>query len=110
LFVGDFVNGMIFDFDLNPSRTQLTFNDRGALNDKLADKADELKEVIFGYGFGGITDIKIGPEGYLYILSLDKGGSECKPQYPDRACIPYSSSVEGHILRIIPAGKETVSY
>jgi glucose/arabinose dehydrogenase len=109
LFVGDFVNGIIFDFDLNPGRTQLTFNDRGALKDKLADSADELKEVIFGYGFGGITDIKIGPEGYLYILSLDKGGSECKPQYPDRACIPYSSSMEGHILRIIPAGKETVS-
>jgi aldose sugar dehydrogenase len=110
LFVGDFVNGMIFDFDLNPSRTQLTFNDGGVLNDKLADNADELKEVIFGYGFGGITDIKIGLEGYLYILSLDEGGSECKPQYPDRACIPYSSSVEGHILRIIPAGRETLSH
>jgi hypothetical protein len=63
--------------------------------------------VIFGYGFGGITDIKIGPEGYLYILSLDKGRSECKPQYPDRDCIPYSSAVEGHIMRIIPAGADS---
>jgi aldose sugar dehydrogenase len=108
LFVGDFVNGMIFDFDLNQARTQLLFDSKGPLIDKLADTADELEEVIFGYGFGGITDIKIGPEGYLYILSLDEGGSECKPQYPDRACIPYSSYVEGHIFRIIPAGTETV--
>jgi glucose/arabinose dehydrogenase len=104
LFVGDFVNGLIFDFDLTPDRTQLAFLDGGPLRDKLAARADELEEVIFGYGFGGITDIKIGPDGYLYILSLDKGGSECKPQYPDRDCIPYSSAVEGHIMRIIPTG------
>jgi aldose sugar dehydrogenase len=103
LFVGDFVNGMIFDFDLNADRTQLSFNDKGLLKDKVADSAEELEEVIFGYGFGGITDIKIGPyDGYLYILSLDRGGDECKPLYPDRACIPYSSTVEGHIFRIIP--------
>jgi glucose/arabinose dehydrogenase len=107
LFVGDFVNGVIFDFDLAPGRTQLAFHDGGPLSDKLADRADELEEVIFGYGFGGITDIKIGPEGYLYILSLDKGRSECKPQYPDRDCIPYSSAVEGHIMRIIPAGADS---
>jgi glucose/arabinose dehydrogenase len=108
LFVGDFVNGMIFNFDLNQDRTQLSFDERGPLKDKLADFADELKEVIFGYGFGGITDVKIGPDGYLYILTLDEGGSECKPKYPDRACIPYSSKVEGHILKVIPAVTKTV--
>src|SRR5215211_2776484 len=104
LFVGDFVNGMIFDFDLNEDRTQLSFDNKGPLEDKLAGSAEELEEVIFGLGFGGITDIKIGPyDGYLYVLSLDRGGDECKPSHPGRACIPYSSTVEGHIFRIIPA-------
>jgi aldose sugar dehydrogenase len=104
LFVGEFVNGMIFDFNLSDDRTELSFDNNGTLNDKLADDAQELEEVIFGYGFGGITDIRIGPyDGYMYVLSLDRGGDECKPQYPDRSCIPYSSTVEGHIFRIVPA-------
>jgi glucose/arabinose dehydrogenase len=104
LFVGDFVNGIIFDFDLSEDRTQLSFDSRGPLKDNLADNAQELGDVIFGYGFGGITDIRIGPyDGYMYILSLDRVGDECKPQYPDRSCIPYSSTIEGHIFRIVPA-------
>lgn len=104
LFVGDFVNGMIFDFDLSEDRTQLSFDNNGPLKDKLADNPQELEDIIFGHGFGGITDIKIGPyDGYMYVLSLDRGGDECKPQYPDRSCIPYSSTVEGHIFRIVPA-------
>ena len=32
----------------------------------------ELKQVIFGHDFGAITDIEVGPDGYLYIMSLDK--------------------------------------
>jgi hypothetical protein len=86
---------MIFDFELNPNRTQLSSDDNGPLKDKVADDTQELEEVIFGYGFGGITDIKIGPyDGYLYILLLDRGEAQCKPQYLTRACIPYSSTVE----------------
>lgn len=104
LFVGNFVNGMIFDFDLSEDKTQLSFDNKGPLIDKLADNAQELEEVIFGYGFGEITDIRIGTyDGYMYVLSLDRGGDECKPQYPDRSCILYSSTVEGHIFRIVPA-------
>jgi glucose/arabinose dehydrogenase len=103
LFVGEFVNGIIFDFDLSEDRTQLSFDNNGPLKDKVADNAQELKGIIFGHGFGGITDIKIGSyDGYMYVLSLDRGGDECKPQYPNRSCIPYSSTVEGHIFRIVP--------
>jgi aldose sugar dehydrogenase len=104
LFVGEFVNGIIFDFDLREDRTQLSFDNNGPLKDKVADNAQELEGIIFGHGFGGITDIKIGPyDGYMYVLSLDRGGDECKPQYPNRSCIPYSSTEEGHIFRIVPA-------
>ena len=42
LFVGDFVNGIIFDLDLNEDRTQLLFDDKGPLKDKVADDAQEL--------------------------------------------------------------------
>jgi glucose/arabinose dehydrogenase len=104
LFVGEFVNGIIFDFDLSEDRTQLSFDNNGPLKDKVADNAQELEGIIFGHGFGGITDIKIGSyDGYMYVLSLDRGGDECKPQYPNRSCIPYSSTEEGHIFRIVPA-------
>ena len=53
LFVGDFVNGIIFDFNLDEDRTQLSFTRGGSLNDKIADSAEELNEITFRYGFGG---------------------------------------------------------
>ena len=28
-----------------------------------------MQPLIFGQGFGGITDIQVGPDGYLYVLS-----------------------------------------
>ena len=37
---------------------------------------DDFGEVTFGQGFGGITDIKVGPDGYLYVLSHLTGGSD----------------------------------
>ena len=37
------------------------------LQDKIANSIEELQKVIFGKGFGGITDIEVGPDdGYLY--------------------------------------------
>ena len=38
---------------------------------KLRDK-DEINQVIFAHGFGGITDLEVGPDGYLYILTFDE--------------------------------------
>jgi hypothetical protein len=28
---------------------------------------------IFGHGFGTITDLQVGPDGYLYVLSYTSG-------------------------------------
>jgi glucose/arabinose dehydrogenase len=67
LFVGDTNNGYLYHFDLNENRTSLKLD--GVLNDKTADKPEELKEIIFGSNFGQITDIELSPDGYLYILS-----------------------------------------
>jgi hypothetical protein len=39
----------------------------------VADTNSELEELIFGTGFGGITDLKVGPDGLLYVLSFLQG-------------------------------------
>jgi len=41
--------------------------------DKQADSDTELQSVIFGEGFGVPTDLEIGPDGMLYVLSLRDG-------------------------------------
>ena len=68
IFVGDVNTGNLYNFKLNPQRTGLLLD--GPLADKVADNPDELSSVIFGKGFGVITDIQVGPgDGYLYILT-----------------------------------------
>ena len=68
LFVGDINNGRLYRFQLNATRTGFVFQGAGLAN-LVADTAAELDEVIFGTGFGGITDIKVGPDGLLYVVS-----------------------------------------
>ena len=67
IFVGDVNYGRIYHFDLNKNRTGLQLN--GELSDKVANRSMELEPVIFGRGFNGISDIEIGPDGYLYVVS-----------------------------------------
>jgi aldose sugar dehydrogenase len=69
LFVGDGNNGNIYHFDLNNDRTELVL--QGPLADKVADNISENQDIIWGKGFGIITDIQVGPDGYLYILSVN---------------------------------------
>jgi glucose/arabinose dehydrogenase/predicted phosphodiesterase len=71
LFVGDIHDGNLYHFALNGNRTSLILN--GSLADKKADTPEELKEIIFASGFSGISDLEVGPDGYLYILSLGNG-------------------------------------
>jgi aldose sugar dehydrogenase len=67
LFVGDVHNGNLYHFELNKDRTG--FSLAGSLSDKIANSTEELKEIIFAQGLGVITDIEVGDDGYLYILS-----------------------------------------
>ncbi len=71
LFVGDVHNGWIYHFDLNEYRTDLILD--GLLADKIANTPEEMQETIFGEGFGGITDLEVGPDGYLYVVSIGQG-------------------------------------
>jgi glucose/arabinose dehydrogenase len=72
MFVGDFNNGRIYNFNLNAERNGLILG--GVLSDKVADNDGETEDVIFGEGFGGISDLKVGTnDGYLYVLSITRG-------------------------------------
>ena len=79
MFVGDVHNGYLYHFKLNEDRTQLLLT--GEIEDKLADTDEELTEdtgvdgegIVFGQGFGGITDLEVGPDGYLYVVSIGQG-------------------------------------
>jgi glucose/arabinose dehydrogenase len=71
MFVGDFKNGNLYHFDLTRDRTELEL--KGSLHDKLANSMEELNELVFAYGFRSIADLEVGPDGYLYILSISDG-------------------------------------
>ena len=70
LFVGSAKNGTIFHFDLNENRTHLDLD--GPLSDKVANTPQELDEVTFANGIGLVTDVQVGPDGYLYVLTSIK--------------------------------------
>jgi glucose/arabinose dehydrogenase len=73
IFVGDVHNGRIYHFKLNDERNDLI------LPEVLADRYIKnpvnfgAGDIVFGEGFGGITDLTVGPDGYLYIVSIGQG-------------------------------------
>jgi glucose/arabinose dehydrogenase len=69
MFVGDYNHGNLYHFKLNQNRTGLVLS--GSLSDKIAYTPEQSKPVILGSGFnGGITDLEVGPDGYLYVLTF----------------------------------------
>jgi glucose/arabinose dehydrogenase len=89
MFVGDFHNGNLYHFDLDQDRSGLVLDaplnaddaDNNIINNIAAstddDKEEEnkllLSKALFGKGFGAITDIEVGPDGYLYVVSIGLG-------------------------------------
>lgn len=72
LFVGDVNLGNLYHFELNGDRTSLEIQGK-ILKDKIADSHDEIDDsIIFGKNFEKITDIEISPDGFMYILSIQK--------------------------------------
>jgi glucose/arabinose dehydrogenase len=82
MFVGT-VKDRLLHFKLDePTRTDLILN--GSLRDKVADTAEDMEESTFAEGLGIITDVKVGPDGYLYIVT-------------------GARSPEGKIYRVLPS-------
>ncbi len=74
MFVGDINNGLLYRFILNDARDEISFDsgytgNTALLADKEVNDPKENQPFIFGQGFGGITDIEVGPDGFLYVLS-----------------------------------------
>jgi aldose sugar dehydrogenase len=72
IFVGDYHFGNISHFRLNHDRTSLAL--KGMLVDKVANDNAEVQGNLFAKGFSlGISDIEVGPDGYLYIVAHGQG-------------------------------------
>jgi aldose sugar dehydrogenase len=74
IFVGDNNIGNLYYLEVNEDRTGLKFDaSQTGLLDLVVDNEEELSAIIFGSGFGSITDIATGPDGFLYVLSFEDG-------------------------------------
>jgi len=70
-FVGDINNGRLYRFKPNATRDGFVLS--GPLVDLVADNGDDMTSIILGTGFAGITDLKVGPDSILYVLSYGLG-------------------------------------
>lgn len=66
--VGESNNGGLYQFNLNASRDDFMLT--GALADRVADSTAERNLSRIGTNWGVVTDLRMGPEGYLYVVSL----------------------------------------
>ncbi|HET9807529.1 MAG TPA: PQQ-dependent sugar dehydrogenase [Nitrososphaeraceae archaeon] len=92
IFVGSADGGRLFHFDLNENRNGLVL--KGNLTDRIALNKTEFGDILFAEGFSIITDVKQGPDGYLYIVS---GLKQSKTEK------------FGAVFRIVPAGTNNTS-
>jgi len=73
IFVGSVHSSRIYHFDLNKERNDLvippTISNRFIINSP----THLDKNYIFANNFGGITDLTVGPDGYLYVVSIGQG-------------------------------------
>jgi glucose/arabinose dehydrogenase len=87
MFVADVNEGKIYHFELSQDRTSLILE--GQVEDKVVEDPDVIPEsMVFGKGFGTITDIQLGPDGNLYLLTHDES--------------------DGSIYRIVPAEDDNI--
>jgi glucose/arabinose dehydrogenase len=70
VLVGDANFGRIHAFPLNAGRTALDVGAISGLADLVADSVAEVNASVLGTGFGSITDLEMGPDGHLYVVSL----------------------------------------
>jgi glucose/arabinose dehydrogenase len=71
LFVASFNRGEIYNFDLTEDRSALELT--GPLEDKTENNPAGYDGLKFARNFGGITDMVVGPDGYLYVNGFFNG-------------------------------------
>ena len=81
LFVTDSTVGNIYKFKLNTERTGFIFSDPNlkdlVVNIDPENKSgylhEKMDEILFGTNFGIATDLKFGPDGAMYVVSIMDG-------------------------------------
>lgn len=71
LFVGDANFGNLYLFTMDPSRTAFVY--KPGTEDRVADSTAEQNLYRWGSSLGSVTDIEIGPDKFIYIVSLSNG-------------------------------------
>lgn len=101
LFLADFHTGKLYNFHLDEDRNSLLLDQKKKVGKILLNRTD-LDQFLFAEGFGGIVDMQVSPDGYLYVLSLYYGGDNCSSNddIHGKDCINYSSDTPGTIFKI----------
>lgn len=73
IFIGGVHNGHIYHFKLNQDRNDLSLPQGLAQRYISNPLTVGSEDVVFGTGFGGVTDLTVGPDGYLYVVSISDG-------------------------------------
>jgi glucose/arabinose dehydrogenase len=97
MLVGDFNYGRIYHFDLSKDRTKLSLT--GDLEDKMTAGDDENFDILFAQAPGAVIDIQLGPDGYIYFVSLYVNVSDCDVK--EVGCL-VQGGIKGAIFRIVP--------
>lgn len=73
IFVGAFLDGRLYHFDLTDDRYHLSLPSE--LSSKILQdwNSTGYNDIVFGTGFGGISSLNIGPDGLLYVVSVEHG-------------------------------------
>jgi glucose/arabinose dehydrogenase len=73
MFVGDVHNGRIYHFELSEDRKDIILPTE--LSSRVIEEPSSpgVSQIVFGEGFGGITDLEVGPDGDLYVVSIGLG-------------------------------------
>jgi glucose/arabinose dehydrogenase len=72
MIIADENTNKIYHFKLNQNRTELRL--QGPLADEVADSHNELDNAVFAKMDGQtISDLEVGPDGYLYLVSVWDG-------------------------------------
>ena len=102
VLVGAFHNGNLYKFHLNSERNGFVFQNQ-QLMDNVLHENDDSTEIIFATGFQGITDIKEGPDGNIYLLSIGDGKIfKISPNFNEDAVINdicRQKILEGEIIK-----------
>jgi len=71
--VADHNFGQIYRFPLDSERKAFDFAEYPPLRDLVANTGEERDLVMWASGFFMVTDLKVGPDGHLYVVSLPTG-------------------------------------